>query len=120
MKIQKVKSFYETEKHKIGFFTKVKYNFKKNYSFYHKFSTLKINILSFINQYKMTILLGLSFLFIFIFVFNNVFNLDPISPSEERRGQYVLINTTALLVFNVMVAMVWRFQKVVVPRGGLT
>ena len=109
----------KNREHKIGLKSKLKHGLKKNYSLYYKFSTLKIQFLSFLNKYKLTLVLLIFTLLTFFFVFTMISNSDPISPQEERRRQYILINTSALLVFNTIVALIWRYQKVVVPRGGL-
>ena len=104
---------------KKSFAFRIKSRLIRNYSLYTKLLNTYINAKYFFKKHISIIIFVTIFLVILVLLIRSSLT-PPVTNDEIIKTQANLLNLNALLVFNLMWALALRYQKLVIPRGGIT
>ena len=98
---------------------RIKNRLIRNYSLYTKLLNTYLKAKYFFRRHLSIIIFVTIFLVILILLIRS--SLAPsVTQDEIIKTQANLLNLNTLLVFNLMWALALRYQKLIIPRGGIT
>ena len=98
---------------------KIKSRLIRNYSLYTKILDTYIKAKYSFKKHLSIIIFVTIFLVILILLIRSSL-APPVTQNQIIKIQANLLNLNTLLVFNLMWALALRYQKLIIPRGGIT
>lgn len=98
---------------------RIKNRLIRNYSLYMKLLNTYLKAKYFFRRHLSIMIFVTIFLVILILLIRSSL-APPVTQDEIIKTQANLLNLNTLLVFNLMWALALRYQKLIIPRGGIT